>query len=297
VSCSVLLALPGGCSHDLSSHDQAIAAGTRVSDLCLEECSGHAGCAPAALDVSFLNTEEDSSGAGVEVTLVGDVCVDAGGATFSGDGHVELDLSGEYAHDAAFTLAFWLLKAPANAWVPEFQNDLDPLSSEMIYSHHVPPGRGHLGITVMLRRGPWLGSWALIVLLDLDGVMSNIELHRDSVPKWTHVAVVIDGAQILLLEDGQRLPTSPMSLANDSYRSYPYWCRAPEYDYDGIGCKVHDEISCGESGCTHAEKVRCRNLCDADHDCTAFDIGISPGWNHCCLHTIPEYPLEGLIGA
>jgi hypothetical protein len=92
VSCAGLRALPGGCAHELSSHDQAIATGTRVSDLCPEECGGHARCAPAVLDVGFLNTAEDSSGAGVKVTLIGDACVDAGGGTFSGDGHAELDL-------------------------------------------------------------------------------------------------------------------------------------------------------------------------------------------------------------
>ena len=54
-SCPVLLALPGGCSHDLSQHDPTrIPAGTHVSDLCHEECSGHAGCAAAALDAGFL---------------------------------------------------------------------------------------------------------------------------------------------------------------------------------------------------------------------------------------------------
>jgi hypothetical protein len=197
VSCAVLLALPGGCSHDLSQHDPTIATGTQVGDVCSQECGGHASCTPAALDIGFLNTAEDSSGADVEVMLVGDACIDGGGATFSGEGYVEVDLGGDYARDATFTFAFWLLKAPANVWIPQLHSNLDPLSSEILYSHQVPPGRGHLGINVMLRRGPWLGTWTLIVLLDLHGVMGQLELHRDSVPKWIHVAIVVDGAQIL----------------------------------------------------------------------------------------------------
>jgi hypothetical protein len=227
----------------------------------------------------------------VKVTLVGDACIDAGGATFSGDGHVELDLGGEYARGATFTLAFWLLKAPANAWVPQLQNDLDPLSSEILYSHQVPPGRGHLGITVMLRRGPWLGTWALIVLLDLDGVMSKLELHRDSVPQWTHVAILVDGTQILLLEDGRHLPTSSVSLAKATYFEYAgLGCEGPGW----VGCEVHGEVTCGdhgaESGCTSAKNVACRNLCDTDHACAAFDIGTRG--DQCCLHYDPEHPPE-----
>jgi hypothetical protein len=163
VSCAVLLALPDGCFHDLSLLDPTITAGTRVADVCSQDCGGHASCAPAALDVAFLNTAEDSSGARANVTVVGDTCIDSGGATFAGDGYVEIDLGGEYARDATFTFAFWLLKAPANVWVPRLHGDLDPLSTEILYLHQVPAGRGHLGINVMLRRGPWLETWALIV--------------------------------------------------------------------------------------------------------------------------------------
>ena len=202
VSCPVLLALPGGCANDLSSHDQAITAGTRVSDLCQTECSGHAGCAPSALDAGLLGLAEDSSGAGVELTLVGDACVDGGGVTFSGHGHVELDMGKEYARDASFSLAFWVLKAPTVVWASR-QSTQRSLEAEIVYAHPVPALQGHSGIEVLLQRGAWLESWALTILLDDRGVMGRLNLLRDSIPKWTHISIVVDGANIVVWEDNQ----------------------------------------------------------------------------------------------
>merc|ERR1711969_395652 len=79
-SCPVLLQLEGGCAHDLSQHDSLIDDGTRVSDVCPQECSGHVGCLPAEVDVSFLGTAEDTSGHDRDVLLSDEVCVDGGGA-------------------------------------------------------------------------------------------------------------------------------------------------------------------------------------------------------------------------
>jgi hypothetical protein len=167
----VLLALPGGCSHDLSLLDTTVAAGTRVGDACVHECGGHASCAPTALDLGFLGAASDTSGTKVEVTTIGDACVDSGGVTFSGSGHVEVGLGGDYAADATFTLSFWLLKAEANAWDARYADDgLDTASSETIFIHPVPSGQGHLGIEVSLLRGSWLDAWVLMISSSMGGV-------------------------------------------------------------------------------------------------------------------------------
>jgi hypothetical protein len=131
-------------------------------------------------------------------------------------------------------------------------------------------------------------------LLDLDGVMSELELHRDSVPQLTHFAIVVDGTQIILIEDGQSLPTSSVSLAKTAYFSRTEYSQTGCKGLGWVGCEVHGEVTCGDnradSGCTSAKKKACRNLCDADHSCTAFDIG-SRGVQ-CCLHYNLEHPPE-----
>ena len=78
-SCPGLLRLDAGCAHDLSRDDPAVAAGTRVSDVCPGECSGRSGCAPTALDASFLGVLGDASGNGHDIALRGDACADDGG--------------------------------------------------------------------------------------------------------------------------------------------------------------------------------------------------------------------------
>jgi hypothetical protein len=202
VSCAVLLGLPGGCSHDLSVRDSAIADGTRVGDVCPHECGGHAACAPSMLDLGFLGAAEDSSGAEVAVTLSGDACVDRAGVTFAGTGHVELGLAPVYASDAKFSIAFWVLKTPSAAWESRYEDGGDWKSVETIFNQPALPGRGHTGIQVQLRRGAWLDSWSLLVLLDGSGKRFQIELHRDSTPRWTHVAIVCDATHITAYADG-----------------------------------------------------------------------------------------------
>ena len=58
--CLVLLKLEGGCAHDLSQEDTALVPGTRVSDVCPDDCSGHGKCAESAVDISFLDSTDDS---------------------------------------------------------------------------------------------------------------------------------------------------------------------------------------------------------------------------------------------
>eukprot|EP01051_Picozoa_sp_SAG22_P006321 SAG22_NODE_408_length_10942_cov_6.157429_6_plen_288_part_00 len=107
-SCATLIELDGGCAHDLSATDPAAALGTRVSDVCPGECSGHGGCAPTAADASFLGAARDSSGHDVGVELGGDACVDGAGVLLSGAGWVDLAIGNDYVSDGACTLSFWL---------------------------------------------------------------------------------------------------------------------------------------------------------------------------------------------
>jgi hypothetical protein len=233
-SCLVLLALPGGCSHDLSLHDSTIARGTRVSDFCSDECSGHAGCAPSDLDIGFVGDTADSSGADVEVSLVGDACVDGGGVSFSGDGRGELTLGKEYASDATFTLAFWLLKTEVSVLNTQYESGFDIVSTETIFSHPVRSSwigceghlctterhQSHFGIEVSLLRGAWLDSWALVVYLDEWGIAAQVELMRDFVPKWSHIAVVVDGTYVTVHQDGRSLTSHAVNLALDGMPHY-----------------------------------------------------------------------------
>eukprot|EP01045_Picozoa_sp_COSAG04_P008050 COSAG04_NODE_438_length_14426_cov_10.589795_1_plen_224_part_00 len=82
-SCPVLLRLEAGCAHDLSLDDPSIAPNTKVSGICPAECAGRGGCAPTALDASFLGVTDDGSGNGHELSLAGD----AGSRSLRGPTH------------------------------------------------------------------------------------------------------------------------------------------------------------------------------------------------------------------
>ena len=189
VSCPMLLALPDGCSHDLSAHDETVAAGTRVSDVCMGECSGHAGCAPSVLDVGFLNTLDDSSGNDNTIVLGGGACVDDGGVRFSGGGDFATATMGAaYASGGEFALALWLLKAPANV-VDEYG------SMEELYSNWIHPAAPdtwhHTGVILSVVRAGWLDAWMLDVELGVRTHRFALNILRDSIPIWTHLSIVV----------------------------------------------------------------------------------------------------------
>ena len=119
-SCATLIELEGGCAHDLSLHDLAVAHGTRVSEVCPAECSGHAGCSEVAVDVSFLGEADDRSGH--TVVLRDGACLDEGGVLLSRNegGAVELGVGNDYVGPGgSFTLSLWLLKsAVSELWRP-----------------------------------------------------------------------------------------------------------------------------------------------------------------------------------
>jgi hypothetical protein len=69
--------------------------------------------------------------------------------TAADGGYVELGLGGDYAADGSFTLAFWILKAPAGVWLPESSSQvaratltLDGSGShrEVVYYHPIRDG-------------------------------------------------------------------------------------------------------------------------------------------------------------
>ena len=105
-SCLVLLKLHGGCAHDLSLEDTALTPGTRVSDVCPADCSGHGKCAASALDISFLDSIDDSSGFGATVELNGGACIDGGGVSFDGGSWAAITPGHEYGSGTEFALAF-----------------------------------------------------------------------------------------------------------------------------------------------------------------------------------------------
>ena len=195
-SCAVLIELDGGCAHDLSLQDPAAAPGTRVSDVCPEECSGHGGCTPTAADVSFLEVARDSSGHGVEVELGGDACVDGSGVLLSGEGWAELAVGSDYISGGACTVSLWLLKGVASVW------DRDGLARrEVLFSH---PAAEHGGeyLDISLARGPWYDHFTLEVTLATAVIWSfPLSAHRDEVPTWTHLSVVVDGNSARLYRD------------------------------------------------------------------------------------------------
>jgi hypothetical protein len=144
-----------------------------------------------ALDVSFLQQVElDARRVGLE--FYQDVCIDNGGAHFNGGGHVRVDMDGA-AYDESFTIAFWLLKAKVDVWVPE---DNTRGRRELLYSQ-LPINsdikmRSHFFVEIFLTRTAWLGSWTLTVDLSGNNVHHfDVSLFQDSVPRWTHVSIIV----------------------------------------------------------------------------------------------------------
>lgn len=213
-SCAVLLELDGGCAHDLSTRDPAAAAGTRVSDLCPEQCSGHGGCAAAAVDISFLaDPAEDSSGHSCAVVPGGDACVGGDGVTMSGQGHVSVTTGADYAQGGAFLLTFWLLKAPhPEIDMAEFEMET---ALEMLFSHP-PRVIGGDYIQVFLLRDPWLDHYTLSV--KLNGIATHtarLNLHRDSVPIWVHISIRNDHGELQILVDDVQIGVEGHGAVND----------------------------------------------------------------------------------
>ena len=199
-SCAVLIELDGGCAHDLSLQDPAAAPGTRVSDVCPEECNGHGGCTPTAADVSFLEVARDSSGHGVEVELGGDACVDGSGVLLSGGGWAELAVGSDYINDGACTVSFWLLKGAADVLI------LKDGAAELLFSHPAAEAGGDF-LDIFLLRSAWYDHYTLWVHLGTAAVWSfAMDAHRDAVPMWTHLSIVVDGNAARLYRDGARVP-------------------------------------------------------------------------------------------
>ena len=218
-SCATLIELDGGCAHDLSATDPAAAPGTRVSDVCPEDCSGHGGCAPTAADVSFLKVARDGSGHGVEVGLGGDACGDGSGMLLSGGGWAELAVGSDYVSDGACTLSFWLLKGVAIVWEPEEES---AERREVVFSHPEAEEGGD-SIYVVLVREAWYDHFSLEVQLGTAGVWSfAMDTHRDAVPLWTHLSVAVDGNSVRVYRDG-------VELLGEHIAATGSWCRVRGY--------------------------------------------------------------------
>ena len=200
-SCLVFLELEGGCAHDLSRRDTALPPGTRVSDVCPGDCSGHGKCAPSAVDISFLGSTDDSSGFAATVDLHGGACVDGGGVTFDGDASWATITPGQdYGSSVEFSLAFWLLPAAEEVWEPH----RDFKYARKLYDH--PPRSASSvagGITLSLSRTVWLGAWMMHVSIAGTRTYYAVDLLRDSLPKWTHFAIMVEPTQIQVFEDGK----------------------------------------------------------------------------------------------
>eukprot|EP01051_Picozoa_sp_SAG22_P000953 SAG22_NODE_31_length_27697_cov_7.384376_24_plen_624_part_00 len=249
-SCATLIELGGGCAHDLSVTDPAATQGTRVSDVCPEECSGHGGCAPAAVDVSFLRVVRDGSGHVVEVELGGDACVDESGALFSGDGWAELAIGTDYVSDGACTVSFWLLKGAVNVW--------DVLSSakpETIFSQPPAEGGGDFVNIYLARQASWYDHFSLIVQLGADGVATwsfAMDAHQDTIPRWTHISIVVRDDFVRLHHDGIEvngevtMASREMASGRPTTSSSSDWGGAPSRAVDG-----NVDGTWGSGSCTH----------------------------------------------
>ena len=198
LSCPVLLQLEDGCAHDLSVDDPSIAAGTHVSDACPHECSGHVGCLPSTLDVSFLGVAEDSSGHGRAVELVGDdLCLDSAGLPLRGEGHVEVVLGGQYAEGREFSVAFWLLKEADVAVARDSRQ-------EVLFWHPPRVPTVDAIITVSLSRADWLDAWVLRVAMSgFPFTDFQTALNRDATPMWAHISILVSHEQLRVYENGQ----------------------------------------------------------------------------------------------
>lgn len=233
-SCIFLLMLPGGCAYDLSERDTTLAYGTHVSTVCPIECSGHSQCVDDplgvthALDVAFLDSQDDSSHAGTIVRegAQGGACVDGGGVTFNGEGWATITPGqhGDHGNKAEFSLAFWMLPVVEDVWTPNIAFNL----ARTLYVH-APRSRSSVagGISLSLSRGVWLGAWVLHASISGTYADYSLDVLRDATPKWTHIVIVVKPTEIRVYEDGEliqdtegrdavsRVPVGTMDLASE----------------------------------------------------------------------------------
>eukprot|EP01046_Picozoa_sp_COSAG06_P057474 COSAG06_NODE_11218_length_1543_cov_0.940443_2_plen_393_part_01 len=197
-SCPMLLHLEGGCSYDLHHDDPDLPVGTRVSEVCPVECSGYAACGSTALDLSFFDDQAPA------LSTTGNVCIDGGGAVFDG-GYAQLDLDGQYASGAEFSLSFWILKEAEDVWDPT----ADPDSALQALFVHTPRDPSlDASIKVWLGRSEWLHAWTLYVRISGAGMQAyEVPLSRDALPQWTHISIVVenDSDGVTVFEDAQLL--------------------------------------------------------------------------------------------
>ena len=238
-SCAVLLELEGGCAHDLSVRDPAgVPAGTRVSDICPTDCSGHNSCAPTTVDISFLGVAEDSSGHGHIVQPSDNVCIGGDGATFGGDSHVSISVGPQYARGGAFYISLWLLKSTEHIVEPQFE--ITKWSLEMLFSHP-PEAYGGDHVEIFLTREIWLDHFTVNVKLSLLNTFSApLNLHRDQVPQWTHLTFAVLDGGVTIYADGEPLTVKhSASERND----LPSWRPRPTlspYELEAVGVEVPD---------------------------------------------------------
>jgi hypothetical protein len=158
-TCATLLELDGGCSHDLSVANPHLAPGTSVSDMCPDGCSGHVGCLPTALDISFLGAVDDASSRGdAAVELLSGACVDDSGLSLPAEGYAQITMSTQYAQSGSFSIALWVLPDPDEVLRPEGGR-----APKTLYAHSLagqaPQGCGGAGcggVYIYLRREEWL---------------------------------------------------------------------------------------------------------------------------------------------
>ena len=203
-SCSTLLELPDGCAHDVSAAEPSmgVQGATQVSDVCPQECSGRGGCAPSVIDAPFLETDDDMSGNGNVVTLVGDACVDSGGLSLSGGAHAEILLDSQFvATGATFSLAMWFLVAQEELYDPVLTDERQRQSKRTLFFHGAT--FPHYGIEVFLARSAWLDAWSLIVQLEDTRVKYGLDAYSGARPKWVHFALAVDDGHIQVAVDGR----------------------------------------------------------------------------------------------
>ena len=196
-NCLVLLMLDGGCAYDLSQKDAALASGTRVSDVCPNECSGHGQCRATALDIAFLGSTDDSSGFGAAVEPGGNACVDGGGVTFDGESWATVTPEQDYGNSPEFTLMWWMLVPAEEVWAPHATNQL-----QYLWSHEAGSLSSVAGsILTYISRKKWLEVW--IFRVSIAGTWADFPLNllQDATPKWTQLAIVVEPTEIRVYED------------------------------------------------------------------------------------------------
>ena len=203
-NCLVLLKLEGGCAYDLSRDDSALVYGTRVSDVCPNECSGHAGCVASAVDIAFLGATNDASGFGAPVELHGDVCVDWVGAKFDGEGWVAIAPGQDYDNGAEFSITFWLVVGVEGVWSPHSET-----GPRALYTHTAQSESSAVGsIVLSISRGEWLDAYRLHASIAGTETIFTLNLLSDARPKWTHFSLVVDANEYRVYEDGEPVHTS-----------------------------------------------------------------------------------------